>query len=805
MTTILIKKKDTAGAPAPGDLTNAAGGTEIAVNTATKRIYTKDSSGTVVELGTNATSSTVADLTVTSSTTLSYGTANQVQYLNGSKLLVGSADLTWDGTTLSAVGRLYNGSASTFGASTWGMSLGNGGVSANYFKASTTYWQNDSGTQISQLNSTGLAIGASGAVTSFTALGSTSTSLGLSITASGWNNARHRLTVPTSGDSSVWSFNYSGSAVDFASYGTSAISVGSATITFGIGNTNTAPSELGRFTTTGLGLGTTTPYASLHVTGTGSLFSGAPPALSATDPLYSGLAVGFSGVDNAAQLIATNPSGAALAFYTKSGAGSAPAQRMSITSAGLVGVGTTSPLTALQVNSGSLYVLGVKSTTTYGFISLQDGGTSGTLTDGTVAVGANVDDLVFRSGGANRARLGGTGNFGLGVTATAWLWPDSSTGVLQLQAGAAFSGYNAGAVVSQNWYYNAGEKFIGNGYASRYSQASGIHAWSVSSASNSSGAGAALTWSESMRITTAGKVAIGSTTGPQGRVSIWGSAASAIELSFDTTATYGDIQTYGSTPLFIQRQGNDLILNNGGGGTVIGNSSTRSGLLTLKNTNPATNLIAIQNYGSTGTIGTVSFDQGTDVWSFANQTTNGAIAFGAGSGGPERMRITAGGDGIFMFKSAGSVTTNGWQFTSTGGGMVFTQTNNEFFAWNNYNGSGTVQMDFRWNNSEVGAINMTASGVAYTTASDARLKKNIVDAQDAGAIIDALRIREYDMIVDDRHVRFGLVYQEAAEIFPEGGHMPEGKYGMVDKTEYVPLLIKEIQSLRKRLADAGIA
>ena len=80
MTTILIKKKDTAGAPAPGDLTNAAGGTEIAVNTATRRIYTKDAGGNVVELGNNATSSTIADLTVTNSTTLSYGTANQVQY-----------------------------------------------------------------------------------------------------------------------------------------------------------------------------------------------------------------------------------------------------------------------------------------------------------------------------------------------------------------------------------------------------------------------------------------------------------------------------------------------------------------------------------------------------------------------------------------------------------------------------------------------------------------------------------------------------------------------------------------------------
>jgi hypothetical protein len=59
MTTILIKKKDTAGAPAAGDLTNAAGGAEIAVNTATKRIYTKDSGGNVVEVGTNPTATTM--------------------------------------------------------------------------------------------------------------------------------------------------------------------------------------------------------------------------------------------------------------------------------------------------------------------------------------------------------------------------------------------------------------------------------------------------------------------------------------------------------------------------------------------------------------------------------------------------------------------------------------------------------------------------------------------------------------------------------------------------------------------------
>jgi len=45
-------------------------------------------------------SGTFTNLTVTGSLTLSGGTANQVQYLNGSKVLTGSANMTFDGTTL---------------------------------------------------------------------------------------------------------------------------------------------------------------------------------------------------------------------------------------------------------------------------------------------------------------------------------------------------------------------------------------------------------------------------------------------------------------------------------------------------------------------------------------------------------------------------------------------------------------------------------------------------------------------------------------------------------------------------------
>jgi hypothetical protein len=79
MTTILIKKKDTAGAPAAGDLTNAAGGAEIAVNTATKRIYSKDSGGAVIEMGTFPSSMAVQGaLSATGNVTLGDASADSV-------------------------------------------------------------------------------------------------------------------------------------------------------------------------------------------------------------------------------------------------------------------------------------------------------------------------------------------------------------------------------------------------------------------------------------------------------------------------------------------------------------------------------------------------------------------------------------------------------------------------------------------------------------------------------------------------------------------------------------------------------
>jgi hypothetical protein len=71
MTTILIKNKNTSAVPTAGDLTNAAGGAELALNVADRRMYAKNGSGTVVEMGNNPSELTVDNLFFNGNTIIS--------------------------------------------------------------------------------------------------------------------------------------------------------------------------------------------------------------------------------------------------------------------------------------------------------------------------------------------------------------------------------------------------------------------------------------------------------------------------------------------------------------------------------------------------------------------------------------------------------------------------------------------------------------------------------------------------------------------------------------------------------------
>lgn len=120
--------------------------------------------------------------------------------------------------------------------------------------------------------------------------------------------------------------------------------------------------------------------------------------------------------------------------------------------------------------------------------------------------------------------------------------------------------------------------------------------------------------------------------------------------------------------------------------------------------------------------------------------------------------------------------------------------------------SGTAYSIFGYAGTQIGSITQSGTtAVLYNTTSDARLKANIADAADAGALLDAVQVRQYDWKADGSHQRFGFVAQELVKVVPEAVHQPEDADQMmaVDYSKLVPLLVKEIQALRARVAKLG--
>ena len=211
--TIVTKNSSTASAvPVTGDLTQG----ELAVNVTDKKLYTKDSGGTVVKLvgglgnqeanavaitggsingttvgattastgafttlsasstvsgtgfstylasppaigGTAAAAGSFTTLSASSTTTLSGGTANGVAYLNGSKVVTTGSALVFDGTTVSSpVVQSTNGTITSVLSYSGGNSTGVIGTTSNH---ALEFRQNN--TERMRLTSTGLGIGTS--------------------------------------------------------------------------------------------------------------------------------------------------------------------------------------------------------------------------------------------------------------------------------------------------------------------------------------------------------------------------------------------------------------------------------------------------------------------------------------------------------------------------------------------------------------------------------------------------------------------------------------------------------------------
>ena len=369
--TIVTKNSSTASAvPLTGDLTQG----ELAVNVTDKRLFTKNSGGTVVELGTNP-----------ASLALPNGTANGVAYLNGSKVLTTGSALTFDGTN-------------TFTVATSVPTIAINGTAA-------------SGT------------GARGI-----------------------------------------DFQYNG-----ASYGDIRLNVNSGELEIVSGQTGQSGyfqtfkingSEQMRLTSTGLGIGTSSPTAKLEVSG-----SSPTARITAAQNTVATLRLSQTNVGNCDIYVPATTSN--LAFSTNAGS----TQHMTLDASGRLALGATSILGGSNIASftnvtSAKGVLAIQNTSTSGYsaVELYDnaGSQQGAMGwgNGSVAVtGAasatylySTGAITFLSGGTTeRARIDSSGNLLVGTTSNS-----ATGGIVHAQSATnstALGAYAKGTTSSAVGYY----------------------------------------------------------------------------------------------------------------------------------------------------------------------------------------------------------------------------------------------------------------------------------------------------------------------------------------------------------------
>ena len=443
--------------------------------------------------------------------------------------------------------------------------------------------------------------------------------------------------------------------------------------------------------------------------------------------------------------------------------------------------------------------------------------TSSTVpTNGIYLSAANT--VAVATNGAGRLYVDASGNVGHKSTPASWD-PDSGLSAIQLNGyGAIWNYYNNVQLAFNTYQSSTGDKYLTTDEAAKYTlDSSGNHVWYTAS---SGSANAAVTFSERLRITSAGLMGLG-TSSPTTPLSV--RTVSNIPTYGNVSANFSDNTTgtlYISHSSGVQGLISDgtLAFGSGASGTeraridtsgrlLVGTSSTSKDFSAVFQGNSAdatggANLLLARGTSSPAdgsAIGYLSFTDSNHNTTAQIQAQRDGGTWTSGTSQPGRLVFSTTYDGASSPTERMRILATGFVKAKNDGGTFptgaiheFSSDENIYVAFrvenqNNLSGSGTYNslLGTNCNNTSsyhfvgntgasdkiyiYGNGNIVNSNNSYGLMSDVKLKENIVDANSQWNDLKTLRVVNFNFKEEtgyQTHTQIGFIAQEVEQVSP---------------------------------------
>jgi trimeric autotransporter adhesin len=181
----------------------------------------------------------------------------------------------------------------------------------------------------------------------------------------------------------------------------------------------------------------------------------------------------------------------------------------------------------------------------------------------------------------------------------------------------------------------------------------------------------------------------------------------------------------------------------------------------------------------------------------SNSVSNNNTAMGTNS-----LKNTTGYSNTALGNAAGEINTTGNENTAIGATATFGANNLSNATAVGFGATASASNSVRLGNASVTVI---GGQVAWTAASDSRIKKNIVNSTYGLATVLKLRPVEYNLTSNDLK-QVGFIAQEVQKLVPEvvtgkEGDLSKGEILGITYSNLVPVLTKAIQEQQKQIED----